>query len=108
MKINIQEGPISGTVDVRFAVPISIQLFNVIRKALYDHVPVWSFDDLKVGRNTCIASVPSELLVNKMKNLVIRARPVEVCCAPTPERLVPRLAAGTADWPSSRDGNKRH
>jgi hypothetical protein len=72
MFVRIQTVHGEQTVRVEFSVPISLRIANVIRKTLYVHTPVWAFDAVEVKNNPFHHALPSELLEEKLKHVILR------------------------------------
>lgn len=67
------------SVRVEFSAPIPLALANMIRKVLYIHAPVWAFDIVEVKNNPSHHSLPSELLEEKLKHIILQcAKPAHI------------------------------
>jgi hypothetical protein len=62
------------TVQVVCMQPIAISLYNLIRKFLYMHVPVWAFTHVEIKTNPIHNAIPSELIETKLKQIVIQCQ----------------------------------
>lgn len=60
------------TVRVEFATPIPLEIANVLRKVVYTHAPVWAFDSVEVKNNPSHHALPSELLEEKLKHVILQ------------------------------------
>ena len=82
MFVRVSGAPDSASdqgVRVVFATPIPLHVANMLRRAIYSHAPVWAFEAVEVKHNPFHHVVPSELVEEKMKHLVLRcARPAQM------------------------------
>jgi hypothetical protein len=96
--MNVKLVPIEHANAIRVVCmqPIPLHLYNVIRKALYMHVPVWAFDHVDVKVNPIHNAIPSELIENKLKQLIItseapnRVNAYKICATVKPVNAIMR------------------
>jgi hypothetical protein len=58
-------------VRLEFLHPVPLHVYNAIRRALYVYCPVWAFDSVHVNKNPFHNAMPSELVEEKLKQIIV-------------------------------------
>ena len=61
-------------VRIEFMDPIPLHVYNMLRRAVYAHAPVWAFDSVVVTSNPFHNVTPSELIEGRLKHVVLSCK----------------------------------